>query len=481
LIYAGAGSAGVVAGSTALWRLLRTDAGPSIAVLPFFSADSALDYLSDGITEDVINNLGQLSTLRVMSHAAVYRYKTSNLVPQELGRALNVRFLLTGRIARNADSISVAVELTESASGVHLWGQQYERRMSEIAAIEEDVCREVLGKLNLQWGPDERKRLASRSSVSAEANELYWRGRFFWNKRTQEGLRKGIEYFEQAIGKDPNFALAYTGLADCYAMQSGIKTPAEVYPKAKAAAQKALTIDETLAEAHASLAFIHLFYDWDWLQTDKEYRRAIQLNPNYPTAHSMRGMYLVAMGRFGEALVEMRRALELDPASVVMSTGVGRVLFYARRYRDAAEQYNETLELDPNFPEALFDLGKTLAAQGKPDQAIRLLERGLKVSTDAGALAEMAYVHRRAGRTAEAEYWVQSLKTLAGQRYVSPYFLAVAQIGASNESALDLLEQAYRDRSFSIIYLNVDPHFDQLRSNPRYRQLLHRLKFIDKI
>jgi serine/threonine protein kinase/tetratricopeptide (TPR) repeat protein len=475
-VYTGLGSAGAIAGSVILWRVLDKNTKQSIAILPFTNIDSTLEYVSDGITDDLINILGQRATLRVMSRAAVYPYKGSNPVPQQLGRTLHVGNLLTGRVAKKGDYVSVRIELTETTNGVHLWGQQYERRISEIPAVEEDISREVLNRLQLQFGPDEQKRLASRRSINPEANEFYWRGRYFWNKRTQEGFKKALEYFNQAIDKDPGFAPAYTGLADCYAMQSGILPPLEVFPKAKAAAVKALQLDDALAEAHASLGFAHLFFDWDWPQTVKEYTRAIQLNTNYASAHSIYGMYLVVTKQFDEALAEMKRALELDPASVAINTGVGRVLFYARKYRDAAAQYRKTLEMNPDFSEALFDLGKTFTAQGKYNEAVLMLERGLEVAgEDAGAIAQIAYVHRRAGRKPNAEMAVQSLQSLSTKRYVSPYFFAVAQLGASDEAALDSLEKAYQDRSFSIIYLDVDSRFDPLRSQPRYRRLLQRL------
>ncbi|HYI93319.1 MAG TPA: protein kinase [Bryobacteraceae bacterium] len=480
-LYTGTALAAASGASIAYWRLTSSSAQPSIAVLPFINADSESDYFSDGITEELINTLGQRDTLRVMSRAAVYRHKGSNLGPQELGRTLKVGFLLTGRVDKRGPNTSVAVELTDARNGLHLWGQQYQRPVAEISAIEEDISREVLNKLQLVFSPDDRKRLANRRSSNAEANDFYWKGRYFWNKRTQEGLKKAVEYFSQAVALDPQFALAYTGLADAYAMQSGIVHPLEVFPKAKSAAQQALQLDNTLAEAHTSLAFTHLFFDWDWLQTEKEYKRAIQLNPNYASAHSMFGMYLTAMSRFDEALVEMKRALQLDPGSLAIHTGVGRVLFYARRYRDAAEHYTDTLELNAEFSEALFDLGRTRAAQGRPDQAIQLLERGLKAAgSDAGAIAEMAFVYRKAGRKAEAERSLDALRQLATKRYVSPYFFAAAQVGANNEATLDFLEQAYQDRSFSMIYLDVDPRFDQLRSNPRYQRLLQRMGFAAK-
>jgi serine/threonine protein kinase/tetratricopeptide (TPR) repeat protein len=476
LVYAGLGSAGAIACSVTLWRVLNNNTKQSIAILPFTNIDSTLEYLSDGITDDLINILGQRATLRVMSRAAVYPYKGSSPVPQQLGRTLHVGNLLTGRVAKKGDYVSVRIELTETRNGVHLWGQQYERRISEIPAVEEDISREVLNRLQLQFEPDEQRRLANRRGINPEANEFYWRGRYFWNKRTQEGFRKALEYFSQAIDKDPGFAPAYTGLADCYAMQSGVLPPLEVFPKAKAAAVKALQLDGALAEAHASLGFAHLFFDWDWPGTVKEYTRAIQLNTNYASAHSIYAMYLVATKQFDEALAEMKRALELDPASLAINTGLGRVLFYARNYRDAAAQYGKTLEMNPDFSEALFDLGKTLTAQGKYDAAVRMLERGIKVAgEDAGAIAQIAYVHRRAGRKPNAELAFQSLQSLSTKRYVSPYFFAVAQLGASDEAALDSLERAYQDRSFSIIYLDVDSRFDPLRSRPRYRRLLERL------
>lgn len=478
MLYAGMAAAGSLAASVGAWRLLRDDGITSLAVLPFVSTNSDLEYLSDGVTEDLINALGQTPRLRVMSRAAVYRHRGNNAVLSEVGSALNVRYVLTGRVAKAGDYTTVKVELTDARTGVHVWGQQYERRISEMSAVEEDISREVLRKLQLRLDSHDVKSFAFRRGVSPEANEFYWKGRFFWNKRTQEGFRKGIEYFTMAIEKDPEFALAYTGLADSYAMQSGIVPPTEVFPKAKAAAERALALDETLAEAHASVGFIRLFFDWDWLQTEKEYKRAIQLNPNYPSAHSNYAMYLLVMKRFKEALSEMKRALELDPASLAINTGVGRVIFFARRYQEAAEQYTKTLELNPEFSEALLDLGRTRAFQGRYDAAIALLERGIRSAHEnAGALADIAYTYRRAGRNAEAERAVQSLQALSGKRYVSRYSFAVAYSGARDDAALDFLEEAFRERAFSMIYLDVDPRFDRLRDQPRYKSLLKRMGF----
>jgi serine/threonine-protein kinase len=447
-------------------------------VLPFAHADQELDYVAEGITEDLINTFGRSHALRVMSRSAVYGYRNAELPPQELGRKLNVRFLVTGRVVRRGNLVSVAVELTNADDGVHVWGQQYERPLAAILDIEEDVTRSVLKQLMLPFGSDQEKRFASRRAADPAANELYWKARFFWNKRTQEGLQQAMQYLSAAIEKDPGFAPAHAGLADCYAMRSGVVPPRETFPMAKAAALKAIELDDTLAEGHASLAFIHLYFDWDWPKTETEYLRAIELNPSYPTAHSMYAMYLVAMKRFDEALDRMKRALELDPSSLAINTGVGRVLLYARRYGDAAAQYSQTLEMNPRFAQALYDLGIARAAQGRYDEAIEALQRGLEsAGEDAGILSQITYVHRQAGRKPQAELTVQSLDRLAARRYVSPYFLAVAHVRGDNGRALEFLERAYQDRSWSMIYLNVDHRFDPLRSHPNYQSLLRRLNF----
>jgi serine/threonine-protein kinase len=467
-----------VSGSVAWWRFVREDAVVSLAVMPFRNGEPSLDHISEGMTEDLINALGQRQPLRVLSRAAVYGYHHDNLSPQELGRRLNVRYLLTGRLQRKGDSVAVTVELTSAVDGVHLWGQQYQRRISELVAVEEDISREVLENLQLRFSAEEQKRFSMRRAVSPEVIELYWRARFFWNKRTQDGFQRASEYFSAAIDKDPKFALAYTGLADCYAMRSGVVPPRDVFPKAQAAALKALELDEALAEAHTSLAFTYLYFDWNWLQTEKEYKRAIQLNPSYPSAHSWYAMYLTIMKRFDEALVEMRRALELDPSSLAINTGVGRVLMYARKYDEAAAQYTSTLEMDPNFSQALFDFGTTRAAQRQYDEAMKFLDRAITSGgQDAGVMAEMAYVLRRSGHRDRAEKVVESLNELSRVRYVSPYYLAVTHVGADDERALDLLDRAYQDRSWPLIYLDVDARFDELRDYPRHRSLLRRLGF----
>jgi eukaryotic-like serine/threonine-protein kinase len=354
-----------LSGAVALWRAFRPSPSSSIAVLPITSTDPELDYVAEGMTEDLINIFGQRQGLRVMSRGAVYGLKDVQLSPQELGIRLNVRYLLTGRLLKKASTVSIAFELTDARDGAHAWGGQFERPVASLVDVQQDVARSVLSELDLPLEAQAQKRFAERESASAEVNELYWRARFFWNKRTQEGLQKAMQYFGEAIEKDPSFARAYAGLADCQAMRSGVVPPRQTFPSAKAAAMRAIQLDDHLAEGHASLAFTLLFFDWDWRRAEAEYLRAIELNANYPTAHSMYGMYLVAMKRFEEAMQQMKRALELDPSSLAIHTGVGRVSLYARRFDDAAAQYSKTLEMDPKFAQALFDFGMTRAAQGR--------------------------------------------------------------------------------------------------------------------
>ena len=472
----GLASIASLSGAVVLWRALKPAPSPSIAVLPITSTDPELDYVAEGMTEDLINIFGQRQGLRVMSRGAVYGLKGAQLSSQELGNRLNVRYLLTGRLLKKASTVSIAFELTEARDGVHVWGGQFERPAASLVDVQQHVARSVLSELDLPLEAQAQKRFAQRESASSEVNELYWRARFFWNKRTQEGFQKAMQYFGEAIEKDPSFARAYAGLADCQAMRSGVVPPRQAFPSAKASAMRAIELDDYLAEGHASLAFTLLFFDWDWRRAETAYRRAIELNASYPTAHSMYAMYLVAMKRFEEATQHMKRAAELDPSSLAIHTGVGRVLLYARRYADAAAQYSKTLEMDPKFAQALFDFGFTRAAQGRFDEAIALLDRGLKsAGEDAGALAQIAYVYRLAGHTQQATLTLEGLEQLSTKRYVSPYFLAVAHIGADHERALALLEEAYQDRSYSMVYLNVDPRLDPLRPSPRFRALLERL------
>ncbi len=330
----------------------RDQAITSLAVLPLVnaSADPQMEYLSDGITETIINSLAQLPQLRVMARSTVFRYKGREADPQAVGHELGVGAVLTGRVSQVGESLIISMELVDVAHGWQLWGEQYNRNPADIFALQEEIAREISGKLRLRLTGEQQQRLTKRYTESTEAYQAYLRGRYHWNKYTREGLKKGTAYFQQAIDLDPGYALAYAGLADSYYRLSNLYLPPrEAMPKAKAAAMKALEIEEMLAEAHASLGLVRFWYEWDWQGAEREYKRAIELNPGYAIAPLWYGLQLMALGRFDDALAEMKRAQDLDPLSLVINTNLGGTLYRARRYDQAIEQCRRTLEIDSSF------------------------------------------------------------------------------------------------------------------------------------
>jgi len=322
--------------------------------------DPNAEYLSDGITESLINSLSQLPNLKVMSRESAFRYKGKETDAQTVGRKLGVRAIFEGRVVQREDNLAISAELIDARDNSHIWGQQYSRKTSDIFALQEEIAKEITTTLRLRLTGEDEKRLAKRYTENTEAYELYLKGRYWWNKRTEEGFNKGIEQFQQAIEKDPTYALAYAGLADCYSFDAtyGIVPPKEAYPKAKEAALKALDIDDKLADAHTSLAWIKTDYDWDRLGAEREFRRAIELNPRDADAHRLYGEALRSMGRFEEAIAEFRRALALDPTSLINNRSLGAAFHSARQYDQAIEQYHKTLEMDPNFRLVHANLGK---------------------------------------------------------------------------------------------------------------------------
>jgi len=328
----------------------------SVAILPLVNdgGDPNMEYLSDGITESTINSLSQLPRLKVMARSTVFRYKGRDAQPQEVGNALGVRAVLTGRVRHVGDRLIIGVELVDVADGSQLWGEQYNRQLADIFAVQEEIAQEIAENLRLKLSSREQKRLAKRYTEKTEAYQLYLKGRYYWNKWTAEGTKRGIEYFHQAIAVDPSYALAYAGFADCYSSLTGTLglTPGEAFQRARGAAMKALALDDTLAEAHTSLAFIKLLYDWDWSGSEESFKRAIELDRNYPNAHHWYSHYLMAMGRIEESLAESRRALELDPLVLILNVHLGWHYLYARQYDQAIEQLRKTLEMDPYFRQA---------------------------------------------------------------------------------------------------------------------------------
>src|SRR5467141_2563526 len=377
----------------------------SLAVLPFVnaSADPNTEYLSDGITESLINSLSQLPHLKVMSRDSAFMYKGKDTDARTVGQALGVRAVFKGRVMQRGDDLEISAELVDARDNSHIWGQQYSRKSSDIFALQGELAKEMTSMLRMRLTGEDEKRMAKSYTVDPEAYQLYLQGRFWWNKANADGLNKSIEYFQQAIAKDPAYALAYAGLADCYNIQAnfGFVPPKEAFPKAREAALKALEIDDTLPQAHTLLGLIKAFYDWDWSGAEKEHRRAIELNPSYAEAHYYYGLALRNMGRLPEALAETKRAQELDPLSLLINRGLGLALYTARQYDQAIDQERKTLQLDPNYTNAHRTLGMTYVQKSMYKEATAEFERTLATSPgNPWTLSELGYGYAVSGRKA---------------------------------------------------------------------------------
>ncbi len=453
----------------------------SVAVLPLANAstDPDAEYLSDGITESLINSLSQLPKLRVMARSTVFRYKGRELDPQAVGRDLHVGAVLMGRVVQRGDTVVIGTELVDVANGWQLWGGNYNRKLSDIFAVQEEIAKEVSENLRLQLTREDNTRLRKRHTESAAAYQAYLKGRFYWNKRTEEGIKKGLEHFQRAIEHDPGYALAYAGLADSYTTLGyyNFLLPREAYGRAKAAATQALEIDDTLAEAHASLASIRTHFDWDWPGAEREYRRAIELNPRYASAHHWYGLHYAVLGRLGEAEEEMKRALEIDPLALVINTALGLCYCYMREYGRAIEQFRKTLELEPGFGRAHWLLGQTYDAKGQFDDAIAELQKAIPLTgSSKDVIASLGHAYAVAGQRHQAVRILDELTELAKRTYVPSYHIGVIHAGLGEDDlAFEWLERAYEERSSQLAYLNVHPELDRLRSDPRFEDLLRRV------
>jgi serine/threonine protein kinase/Tfp pilus assembly protein PilF len=480
--------AGAAAGITlvAAVLLLRPRSGTieSLAVLPFVNAssDSNIEYLSDGMTESLINSLSQLPNLTVMSRNSVFRYKGREMDAQATGRELRVQAVLTGRVVQRGPDLSVSAELVDTRSNRHIWGDRYNRKLSDILAVQEEIVSDISGKLRRRLTGEEKRRLGKGLTENTEAYDLYLKGRYHWNKRTAEDLQKGIGYFAQAIEKDPTYALAYTGLAESYAILPFYGFPArESLSKAKAAARKALEMDDTLPQAHAALASTYEDLDWDFPASEREYRRAIELDSKYPTAHHWYGLLLAFMGRSDEAIREVDRAYKLDPLSLPISVVRSPTFYYARRYAEATNAARETLELDKSSASAHLWLGVLLEQKKQLPEAIAELEEAVRLFGHHNeALASLGHAYAVSGKREEATRLIEELKTWPQQGYDPFVNIALVEVGLGrNEEAMEWLEKAYEIRSFWFLQLGlkVDPRWDSLRSNPRFQDLLKRIGF----
>jgi TolB-like protein len=453
----------------------------SLAVLPFDNAsrDPDHEYLSDGITASLINILATVPKLRVMAQSTVFRFKGRAIDPQAIGRDLNVRAVLTGRVMQSGGSLRIDAELVDVATGSRLWGAQYDRKSGDIFAIQDDISNEISEKLKLQLTHAQKKKLTRHQTEDPEAYRIYLRGRHHWNKWTEEGFYKAIEYFQQAVEKDPSYALAHAGVADSYVLLgwNSYLPPKDAFPKAKAAALTALQFDPDLGEAHTPLAAVLWLHDWHWPEAEKEFKRSLELNPAYPTANHWHAEYVMTMGRHAEAIAQMKNSQTLDPLSLIINVAIGWAHYMARRYDEALAQLLQTVDLDPNYPVTYWILGLVYRTTGRYDLAITEGEKGVKLSGGSPMVrASLAHSYGKAGRTREARQILDDLTGLAKCKYVAPHFFAGIYIGlGENTLALDCLEQSYEEHSHWLIYLHIDPTMDDLRSEPRFQDLLKRV------
>jgi TolB-like protein/Flp pilus assembly protein TadD len=451
----------------------------SIAVLPFKSlgADSSDDYLGLGLADALITRLSNIPRLVVRPTSAVRKYAGLAQDAQAVASDLMVESVLEGSLRRSGERLRVTVQLISAHAGAPLWAEKFDEQFTDIFAVEDSISAQVAHALLRQLSGEEERRLAKRQTANAEAYLLYLKGRYFWNKRTEAGLRKGIEFFQQALETDPQYALAWAGIADSYLLGANIRPPREEMPKAKAAALRALELDDTLAEAHASLGRIKMFFDWDWTGAESEFKRALELNPNYATARQWFANYLIAVGRAQEAVAEINLAQELDPLSLVINTARGWVCYFAREYDQALEQYQRVLEMDPSFVQAQREIGMVYERKGMVAEALAATQQAISLGGEnAIVLTLLGRFYAVAGQRDEAEQVIARLNALASTRYTPPMLFApiYAALG-EREQALDWLERAYEDRSSPLVWLKVDPWFDDLRDDPRFADLLLRV------
>ncbi len=409
------------------------------------SNDPKTEYLSDGITESLINSLSQLPNLAVMSRNTVFRYKGQATDPQKVGRDLHVRAILTGRLIQTGDELMISVNLEDVENSRQIWGEQYNRKLSNLVSVQQEIAGDIYGRLRPRLAGEEKKLLAKRPTENAEAYQLYLQGLFYWNKWTQADFKKAVDYFTQAVQKDPGYALSYAGLADSYSLlgDAGYLPPSEAWPKAKTAAMQALNIDDSLAEAHTSLGLVKEHFEWDWEGAEKEFKRAIELNPNLATAHHWYGDYLTNMGRFGEGMAESKKAQELDPLSLIINTTMGWQSYRMGKHK-----------------EAVAEREKALSLSGGPELAASIEEDFTK-----------------SGYKRVLQSWLEGLTELSKHSYVSSYSIAESYMRMDEkQKAFEWLEKAYEEHDSGLVSLAVEPMFESIRPDPRFKEILRRMK-----
>ncbi len=474
----------LVIGGGLWWRsrkVVTTSAIDSIAILPFVNQtrDPDTEYLSDGLTESIINSLTQLQNLRVSPRSSVFRYKGKDTDPLAAGNELNVRAILAGRLVQRGDSLTVSVELLDVRDNKQVWGEQYNRKVSDALAVQQEISREISERLRTRLTSDEEQRLAKRGTSDPEAYQFYLKGRYYWNRRTAVNIKKALDQFQQAVARDPTYALAYVGLADCYALlEQYAGTPSsETLPKARAAAQSALEIDSTLAEAHTSLAYINMF-GWKFEEAEREFKRGFDQNPNYPTAHSWYGIFLGAMGRSDEAMAETQRARQLDPLSPIISVQICNLYMLRGDLNTGINECKKVLEeLDPNFPRAHDLLGWAYLKQGRNQEALTELQKAVEFSGRASQeLGYLGYGYGLLGRQAESKAVLKEMEERYARRETPAMFLAAIHAGLGNkDQAFAWLDKDFRAGSGALVYITYFPVYDTLRDDPRFTDLLRRM------
>ena len=457
----------------------------SLAVLPLedLSGDPGHDYFADGMTEALITDLAKIKALRVISRTSAMQYKGVRKPVTGIARELGVDAVIEGSVLRSSDRVRITAQLIHAATDQHLWAESYERDFRDILSLQSEIARQIANEVKVTLTPQERVRLGSARKVNPEAHELYLKGRYHWNKRSEASLKKALSYFDQVIESDPTYAQGYAGLADCYNILGYYNSvsPEEAYPKGRAAAVKALELDDSLAEPHATLGVVMRDFEWDWAGAEGEFQRAIELNPGYAEAYHWRSTLFSILGRHEEALREKARALAMDPLSVVIKADLARLFYFARDYDHSLEQYRAALDMDPNFSSAHVWLAQVYEQKGLFEEAVSELQAGVRLAGDSTyALANLGHGYAAAGKSEEARSVLRQLHALSKQKYVSPYDMATIHAGLQeNDQAFAWLERAFKHRSTWLTYLKLEPQLDPLRSDPRFQNLLRRVGLPD--
>jgi TolB-like protein/DNA-binding winged helix-turn-helix (wHTH) protein len=482
----------VLLASLLVFRLARRQAHPavaalsapirSLAVLPFqnLSGDKDQEYFADGMTDELITDLGQVSALRVISRTSVMHYKRTAKTLQQIGRELGADVILEGTVYRSGSRVRITAQLIDAQTDSHLWAHGYERDLRNVLGLQDEVARDIANEIRVELTPQERARLSASPSVNPEAHEAYLKGRYYWNQFTEAGVKKSFGFFRQAVEKDPNYALGYSGLADYYGVMY-VRFSAlprnEACPKSEAAALKAVELDDSLAEAHNSLAAILLHCDWDWQGAESEFKRALQLNPNYAEAHRVYADLLIANGHTEQAVAEAERAVENDPMSGDMNMLLGWIYYMARHYDQAIQQEKKSIEMDPKRPSTHFVLGNVYAKEGQYDLAIREYRNYVELAGgEIGTSPWMGYAYALAGRRQEALEILKRLNAMSTHRPVGAFGRAIIYAGLDDkQQTFASLEKAYKAHEWPLIELKADPRFDNLRSDPRFQDLIRRV------